>query len=68
MKKEFTININITVETDSDFERVEEYADQLAENIKENISISKDIEITDATIINVDGDRDDFYIQHDDEE
>lgn len=69
MKKEFTITLNITVETDVDFERVEEYAEQLAEDIKDEFEVRSDIEITEIMVHSVDGDRDeDNLFDHDDDE
>jgi uncharacterized alkaline shock family protein YloU len=69
MKKEFTITLNIVVETDVDYERVEEYAEQLAEDIKDEFEVRNDIEITEIHVHDVDGDRgEDNLYDHDDDE
>mgnify|MGYP001768056736 CR=1 FL=1 len=72
--KEYTITMNFLVEAeDADYEKINEFAEQLSENIMsdDKLIFNNDIEIIDITIGEVVGDdyeeEDNIFLEDDDE-
>jgi hypothetical protein len=68
--KEYTITLNFLVEAeDADFEKINEFAEQLSESIMgdDKLVFNNDIEIIDVTIVEVAGENYEDNYDDDDE-
>jgi hypothetical protein len=73
--KEYTITMNFMIEAeDADYEKINEFAEQLSENIMsdDRLVCNNDIEIVGITVSEIEGDdyedEDNLYLGHDDDE